>query len=204
MPRTRTAKMPESGTRRRRIRMLAVGKPHVRPSCCPGTTRPRIEYGRPSRRAAPTRSRASSAARMPELLTRAESAATGAITSTSKPSLAPASRRKLALAAPPRPKWKSWPTTTPRACRRSVSKRTNASPSMPRSRASKRSSMRASRPLPASNRTRSRRLVSRAGGSAGVRNSRGNGSKVSITAGQGPCDIPDRRACATVASISAR
>ena len=124
------------------MRMFAVGNPSRRPSFSPATTRPRIEYARPNKSRAARKSPAASAARTPLELTRTSSTHTDGTSSSANRPASAAACSSATLPAPPRPKRKSWPTTTADAAKRSASRFTNCSPLSCRSFSSKRSTHR--------------------------------------------------------------
>src|SRR5262245_49993205 len=132
-------------------------------------------YGCPSRRSAPRRSPALSAARTAELDTRLPSNSTSGIASTARPR--PSRVSKLPLR--PAPKRKSRPTSSQRVPRPPTStSSTKRSALIAARRASKRATCTCSMPAWASSASLSRRRVMRAGAASGEKNSLGCGSKV--------------------------
>lgn len=182
-PATRTAKMPASGLRRLPSATLAVGKPSVRPSRRPPTTRPAMVYGRPSRVAARSSSPAASAARIAVLDTLSPATITLATCSTPKPLCRPAASRSPNVPARPRAKRKSSPTTRCRTRRRATSsssmKACGSSPAIARSNGGQNMQ---SMPVRRIAWYFSRQRVNRAGGLPGLISSCGVGSKVKATA----------------------
>ena len=164
-------------------RRLAVGKPSVRPSWRPRTTRPLIAYGRPSRSLARAKSPCCSSWRMRVLEMRSPCRSTASISPAVKPSSAPifcsrarSPRRRL-------PKQNSGPIQTSRALRRLTSNwRTKVSAGIAAIAASNRSRPTASTPSSRRISTLLRARVSRGGGVPWAKNSRGSGSNATATA----------------------
>ena len=167
---------------------MAVGQPSSWPRPSPRSTLPAMANGRVNSRVAVPGSAARRASRMRLELTGSPSRLTGATVSASMPCALPSARSTFALPARPRPKVKSSPVTTAAApiCWPSTSP-TKSSAVVAASLAPNSNTSMASAPAAANRAWRWLRLVSRKGGTSGLKCLTGCGSKVATMTGRHSC-----------------